>query len=131
MSNCVRYNTDKDGCLVYEMNQGSAHTITIYAEAEVAPNSYVPVDLSGQDEIRIDFKKVLSQSGRVIFSKDLTDGITVSGNDNNIINITINQEDTEGCCMNLIGTLSIKKGDYREDLMNIKLDIYPITNNNL
>ena len=131
MSNCVRYYTDKEGCLVYKMNQGAIHTITIYVEAEAAPNNYVPVDLSGQDEIRIDFKKVLSQPDRVIFSKDLNDGITISGDDNNIVNITINQEDTEGCCMNLIGTLSIKKGIYREDLLNIKLNIYPITNNNL
>lgn len=125
---CVTLYTDKEGCLVYSMNQGAKHNIQILAEIEVAKDIYLPIDLSGQDSIEINFKKQLSQSGRAIISKSLGNGIEIDSNDKSIMIITLDKEDTEGCCMNLIGTLSIIKGEYREDLLNIKLDIHPITN---
>lgn len=126
---CVTAYYDEAGCLIQPMFQGAKIVLSILCEVEASPDQYIPIDLTEQDAIEIIFKKRLSLQDRPIISKSLGNGIEIDPENNALMHITIDRDDTTACCFNLVGTLSLKLGDWREDIMNIRLLINPITNN--
>ena len=91
MSNCTNIYADDIGCLKIGVHQYQNKTLSFLFEEEnpVGSGTYVPLDLTSYSEIKIQFREKSTRSGRLWREYDLTNELSISGADDNILAMTI------------------------------------------
>jgi hypothetical protein len=77
-----------------EIKRGETYNIVLTFTEDADPTP-LPIDLSIYDNIKADFREGPAEYSTLVFSKELGDGITISGDDDNILTISISSADTE------------------------------------
>jgi len=91
MSNCANVPADDIGCIEYSVHQYQNKDIVFVFKQEDpgSPGSFIPIDLTGYDNLKIQFRQKSTRVGKLWKEYDLNSGLVIGGAGSNILTLTL------------------------------------------